>query len=279
MQQDRIDQFIARVRSLSLAEVEENLPEPELLVSLAGESLSGNEYPNRFVRVLADRRVSRLYDEYTAMPASRARSRASALFERMLAQHESRVDKAVAAYRERGAVDYGTGFEDSNHALAAATFLVSQFASPEDVVVAAERWRSVARAGIAAIEAAQKVKLPVPPLPEWAIGPDDLFILNIGLATLRANQERDESQRSVEDVINLQARARTEVALVRWDAETSPFDFTHTHMGAPVDDQDVLARFDIVQSWSHVPANTPESQTGFARRSLSAVRLLADQDE
>ncbi|QDU37473.1 hypothetical protein Mal4_17870 [Maioricimonas rarisocia] len=272
--QQREEDFIQRVAAMSLEELEESLAGPELTVTFAGQSGSANEYPNRIIQVLADRRVARIFAAYLDLAPAEADRRAERLFDTWLAEHDRRLEKTIARYRVSGGIELTIGAHHSNHAVAAAAFLVSRYCPPSTLIEKVERWQEL---GSAATAKVANNPLPVNPL-EYDAGPDSLVILNLSLLMLQQYLAAAEFEAIVRDQIRLPWPALAEIPLRTWATPSHMFGGVRAKGVEPRPEPPVLARYRMVRGWSQIGANTAEARNGVIRRAVAAVRELEDAE-
>ncbi|MEZ6063262.1 MAG: hypothetical protein R3C19_23185 [Planctomycetaceae bacterium] len=273
IQRQRIDDFIQRVRVMSLTELEKSLSDLELVVTFSGLlGSSPSEASNQFERILADRRVAKLYAAYRDSGEIQARSSSLALFEVWFTEHQRRLERAIEFYEQHGGYQLTIGLDASNYACAASLFLMSNFCSPEEVLDAIQRWTEVGRRGMARVHN-DRLPAGAEPLDTMPI-PEDLLVVNVCLACLLRNLGPVAFSDVVNEPVRIPEWGLTTLPLAAWDAHTNPFDFTHIHKGVPFDESALLANFTYIRSFSSIYADHDDAREGVKNRVLAAVAAL-----
>ena len=127
VQRNRIVEFTEKVQRRSLLELEKSLADKEFTVQSAGSLPTLTDTYCYFNAFFADRRVAKIYAEYSQMPKDDANDRAIALFETWMKEHTERLGRIVKGYEKLGGYEDGVGLRESNYACAASVFLMTRF--------------------------------------------------------------------------------------------------------------------------------------------------------
>lgn len=266
VQRQRIDDFIQRVGAASVNDLEQSLADFELTVFVPGIGPGFDDDVNHLPAVLSDRRVARLYREYESL-GSASRDRVEILAEYWLKEHTARITRVVDQWKERSSIDISVDLGGSNHACAAAAFLLCSFADIEATLSFLRRWEEAAQLAIANVDPSRN------PL-EINTAPGDLYALNLCLVYAQRRLKADDFKQRVEQQVKLPFVCLTEAPHSEWDAHTTAFDFTHVNKGIPTDKEKVIAQIIYLNSFGTAGAHSTTARQGLRERAIQLVSTL-----
>lgn len=277
IQRRRIDLFVEQVaRMRDFNALAEGISDPVAgdfdIVFAAGGLTQDVEMQTQFLRVVADRRVSRLYEVMSGMSRKDAREQALALFENKLKRYEQGVVKAMDT---RVAGDpQPVPIRLNYHALTSAYFLCSTFCEYAAIDDCLRKWNGCMDRIDTRIKADPQ-QLEIMRAELWTWGPPEkLFLVNCYVHCLDRKGALKEIE--LEKIPGFFHSAEYHVLdfkvvpYLKWDALTGPFDFTHIHRGVPIDDAKRMAKMHVAAGWGDLQGDAERQN-----RVLSYFRGMA----
>ncbi len=230
IQRQRIDRAINTASAVSVDEAIASLSEYNEsyeLAALAGESpaIKGTLYINR---MLGDRRISKIFEHLSSLPATKANAKAQQIFD----DHLATLQKEWRNLAKNGGLPR-TG--PPHHAVSAGLFLCSFFSSRETLDSKIQHWH----------DALIRPEFEKIPYPSRLIDP--LFHLNLlvisghkhGRSVSQLNKELESLCQKIfrDEKPFLQV---TQMRMFKYSAETLATDFTHRTRGVPASGNSVL---------------------------------------
>lgn len=245
-QRERIDRAIATAGDLSVEEAISSLGQYNESYELAGlASLSPASPGHCFMKsILADRRISKVFEHLSLMPAKEADNRSQQIFE----EHFSTLHEKWKEWGSSKTRMAGTLLDSKNwpktaaphHAASAGLFLCSFFCSREVMDSKIKRWNDTL--GASDFENLDGIQMHTPTRMI-----DPLFHLNL-LVISGYRHQRSVKQLN-KDLESLCRRIYpsskpflqvTQMKMFQWNAETLDTDFTHVTRGIPASGNSVL---------------------------------------
>lgn len=259
IQRKRIDDFTAQAGSYkdidaAIAGLSEPVAADFDIVFQAGTTQDAT-WDVEFARVLADRRVARLYSLLHELGRPEAQSKVASAFELKLKAHEDALAAGIADWLDGDGKVTSVPVRLNHHAVACVLFLCANYCDSRNVLEMVDQWsgritRTIAVVGfepsLAPLE--QELKL-------WGI-PQPLFRLNIYL--FLAERFGCIDDKAIYRLGDYSLPQLYIVPFCAWDAATNPFDFTHVHRGVPIDQKNVIMRVAMFRSWQHIPEEAQE---------------------
>lgn len=224
--------------------------------------------------VIADRRVARVYDYLSKMPAEEAAQKASELFDDKLNTHLQGWREVMAA-RGMGQQKY-VPIEQNSHALRSAWFLVSCFGDGKTVLNKLDAWRAAMLPIQASMAVNPNLVSLIPYVQEEGV-PDNHYVINIMLFTLR--NENKLTPGIIREAERLGMPETEDLQFVAWNAHTGPFDLASQLGGARADERQVLFKIASAKHWNYRiqfglehSLLMEEGITSFLRQKIEPVR-------
>ena len=238
IQRQRIDRAIETAKVLNVDEAIMSLSqynESFELAGLAGTTSSSLGYC--FMNsMLADRRLSKIFEHLSSLPAAEANAKAEQVFDD---QFSIFVNEWRNFAKKRGIPETGP----PHHAASAGLFLCSFFCSKETLDSKIQRWNETIRQP--EFEQIKGVQFHAP-----TRFIDRLFLLNLivlsGHSQKRSISQLNSELESLCQKINEDKDSYprvTQMRMFKWSAETLDTDFTHRTRGVPASGNSVLLEF------------------------------------
>ncbi len=211
-----------------------------------------------FARVLADRRVSKLFAFLNEMSPDEAERQSAQLFDQKLKFHCSEMSFGLTEWAQAGKASRPINLYRNQHAALSALFLCSHFCRTEVTFQKVDTWEHDMRPILDSIQSNPKWA----PL-QWETHrygcPQELYQMNLycHILTHRGSLPMTEIPAAIGWAMIPESQL---TSLCPWDALTNPFDFTHIHMGIEPDDQQSLVDVNLVRSWGNMDGQV-ETQT------------------
>ena len=240
VQRERIDASIKNASEMTYEEAAIAISEPSQdfdVAHLAGQS-AGFAPPVVFRRIIADRRVSLMYETLLALPQNSASSKSAEVFVEKLRIHKDKYADWCSGTSQLTAFPSYT-----NHAASAALFLCATFCSKETFLDLLEKWDAEMSTPTYENGGASKhLKLP-----------DPLLKLNLIAIALSKQGKSIDTINALLGSLSAKTGEPLPVAvkikLYRWNAHTNETDFTHTTRGVPSDGRAILTEIVGFPDW------------------------------
>lgn len=277
IQRKRIDDFIAQTRAypdldaLAAGLNDRVQTEDQFdIVFAVGVQTQDPMKEMQFAKVLADRRVARMYALLKALPAADAAREAAALVDAKLRIHDEYLRGLTASggRRERGA-DVRRNF----HALSASVFLCAVFCDAQTVLEKVDKWNDTIGRLVDEVKADPALRRPL--WNEFFLygRPEKLYLLNLYAFALEQSVALTAKQLEQKLDIREPGLFLERVPFTTWDAHTNYFDFTRVHRGVPVDAGNALFEVSFARSWRHLQFRDTQQEA-----LLSHVRASISKD-
>ncbi len=295
-QAGRVDAFVEQVKSYeSVEECVAGLSHPinaDFDIVFDAGAYSNDPVPQMaFARVLADRRVAKLFESLQRMTSEDAAHTASMAFNEKLSFHAKQFEIVTQKRREneksgkikriRPAVpgkapvpppaqatkvrpmDLPPTAYHNSHACNCTLFLCAYFCHPSVTRAKLESWTST-------VEPLRSDRIQNS-RPTKAIDWDDqfsvpepLFVLNI--LSLALSQHASLTNGDIEIAIGSKLPEAVTSCLCHWDAPVTAFDFVHNHMFQTISDVDKMIDVVYFRSWGPTLRHSSESQAVIVRK-------------
>lgn len=269
--QRRVAEFIAQVRGYqdfdALAKGLGDPVQTDLDIVQAAKTIP-SEPPGpgmEILSVLADRRVARMYQLLSAMPADEAARRVSNCFHGRLAELESMWADCIRFAKESDDEKIARTYDRGRyHAVCCSLFLCSQFCDPGVVIAQADAWREsmetlherMVEEQVNRFRTAFRLKSGMP---------QPLFVLNVYLCALQ--QSRPMTDVEIQTIFSShEASLLKTKPLVKWDFP----DYGHA-----ANDENVLKRLAIVENWTLTQGNQKTLMLDRVTRELASRSIVA----
>ncbi len=298
----RIDDFIAQVAAYPdfdalAAGLNDRVLNGDDIVFAVGVQTQDPVPQMQFAKVLADRRVARLYAMLDQMPDSQAAQSAAKLVDAKLDLHAKGFASRIADWRDgvrqrsderpvnleevgdravhAKVLDGLEGARLDFHALSASAFLCAAYCEPLTTLGRIDRWNETIGLHVDEIMTQPLFNRSRLRHDAGRYGrPEKLFLLNLYVLVLErhAGLMVREVQKRVDIPMPWPAMFEERVPFGAWDAHTNFFDFTHLHRGVPADDANVLFEVSLTRSWYGMG-----SDQAWQDRLLGRVRTLIEE--
>jgi hypothetical protein len=245
-QRERIDRAIATAGNLNIDEAISSLSQNNDAFGLAGlASLSPASPGHCFMKsILADRRISKIFEHLSSLPAKEADNRSQKIFE----EHFSTLHEKWKEWGSSKTRTVGTLLNSKNwpktaaphHAASAGLFLCSYFCSREVLDSNINRWNDTL--GAPDFENLDGIQMHTPTRMI-----DPLFHLNLLVISGHRHQRSVKQLNKDLESLCQKIHARkipflqvTQMKMFKWNAETLDTDFTHVTRGIPASGNSVL---------------------------------------
>lgn len=265
VQQQRIDDYIARVGKEDLETLVENLNRHEDLLVSVGAGSSGATERNMFAVCLANRRLAKIFAELESRPAEEADRLCRNVFEEKFNTQKTAILEVREIWGQGARPTEPRPFDENRIALHGAVFLSAAFCPMSEVLRQLEEWEELGRSTqerIAGINDPKESFLARISLDQYAF-PESVFQLNLYSWMLR-----DRCGDSDFEQLLPKGLPTERIAFCTWDAHTNPFDFTHQEGGVLADKKSVLRELTFHSRWDRWPQAVKERN----RKLLSSLR-------
>ncbi len=227
---------------------------------------SNDDIPQmQFAKILADRRVSRLFEYLKSMSPAVAANKSAKLGQEKYEFHTSEIQRAIEHRRKyeplvitnenreemkeklKDRPKVLIHFNENQHAACASLFLCAHYCEPTVTLRILDQWADLINASIALTEGDPKMEVLLRGIKQRD-PPEPLFYVNLYVHILRTHERLspDEISRAISGK-SLPPHEAT--PLCAWDASTNPFDFTHNHQFTPVDTNNQQLEVTLFRTW------------------------------
>lgn len=277
IQRARIDEFINTVQKETLEQSIENLNLHEWNVLRSGlKSYVSHPDPHLTDRCLANRRLARIFEDFSKMPEAERTRRSTALFDKTLADFRNGVDLALTRWENDDPPKSVTELYGEKRSLAAYSWALAggqlvcaQFCPLDTALDSYARTNQLLDEIRARVENAGE-KLKAPYFEVSSLRDPSLFDINLA----RILFERHFNVKDMDTLMPADMKAHA-TAFYAWNAHTNEQDFTHQRRGVPPDSDRILRVFSFYSEWHLDGQRSSEVRAAVIARCWDELKHLA----
>ncbi len=231
---DRAAKFVETLRGETTEDSVRLLTEQEQYEAEDARSMEtkGNQQSLRVA--LSSRRTAKVIESLDVLDPNAASVQSWAIYEHAEGALQSTIERILRMYEDKNSPENSESLLGDNRAVCVGLFCVAQHCEPLKLVKALKSLESLTARSLKRIQRAPHL------YPEGLARlikrysePDNACKVSLLMCSLESSSVGARAKSGAERLVA--GLSRTEIPLLAWDAEVSPFDFVHVHQGVPVD--------------------------------------------
>ena len=265
----RIDDYIESIAAADYETWVADLNKDEFLLTVAESRTHEMTFETTFQVCLANRRLAAIDAVLRERDPKSAAMESLDIFKTKFEILKADWEKVFFEWEEQGGCKKTFPLQPNYYAASAALFLVGQFSETGDLLSCVDAWSKYSEQAMSRVRARPDLE-PLINECQTRACIESMFVLNLYL-THFTDRYGGTIQSLLESEGVPKSRSIT-IPMVAWDGHTNSFDFMHLHSNVPIDQNKILKRFLVFQSWKALGKYTELSQ----QELLASIRARLD---